>query len=110
MTHPTLPHALLLSNCGRDATARWDEDAQAWDLGGVFDNSWDGCGGDDPGLDEVEIGEGDAPREGALLEAASFRDRTPRPSHRYSGRGPNLCSLSAIAAGVMLYCLKKLSL
>lgn len=42
------------ANCGLDATARFDPDAGEYALNGTFDNSWcDGCGMDDPGLDEA---------------------------------------------------------
>lgn len=46
------------NDCGRDATAHWDEEEQDWLLGGVHDNSFcNACGRDDPGLVEVEIPE-----------------------------------------------------
>jgi len=44
------------TNCGLDATAVWDSDAQEYVLNTTFDSSWcDECGHDDPGLKELAL-------------------------------------------------------
>lgn len=37
------------ANCGHDATAFWDDAAQAWALGSIYDNGWcSDCGDVEP--------------------------------------------------------------
>jgi type II secretory ATPase GspE/PulE/Tfp pilus assembly ATPase PilB-like protein len=54
-------------NVSVDATARWNVDAQAWELAGLFDNSdCDDCGG-----------------ETTIVEALTMEREHPDPAERY---------------------------
>lgn len=94
-------------NVGHDATVKWDVEKQAWDISGIFDNSFcDDCG------DDIDIKEEAMPTEKlcsadcgteALTGAAGLREQLKLVRNNLvQGMGKRLQKLQARAIDEVL--------